>query len=198
MRAAAKDAAAVFKASCPADNAFPLTPPGRLRAMTARLQATLQAVETVRPALETFYNSLSDEQKERFNQLGPKNGAKNAEAGAALPADPKSCAQAKPGLTNLPIERIGDVVDPSEEQDAKLTALQIATDKAVSILQTACPEETPLTPPGRLDAMETRLKAMIEAADTVRPALDDFYASLSNEQKARFNRIGREIAQSRS
>ena len=43
--------------------------------------------------------------------------------------------------------------------------------------------------------MEKRLQAMIDAANTVKPALDSFYASLSNEQKARFNRIGRELAQ---
>jgi hypothetical protein len=28
----------------------------------------------------------------------------------------------------------------------------------------------------------------------VKPALDDFYASLSSEQKARFNRMGRALA----
>jgi hypothetical protein len=36
---------------------------------------------------------------------------------------------------------------------------------------------------------------MIDAANTVKPALDGFYASLTSEQKARFNRIGRELAQ---
>ncbi len=35
---------------------------------------------------------------------------------------------------------------------------------------------------------------MIDAANTVKPALDDFYGSLTNEQKARFNRIGKEVA----
>jgi hypothetical protein len=194
VRAGAKDAAASFQASCPADNAFPLTPPGRLQTVTARLQATLQAVETVRPPLDAFYNSLSDEQKERFNELGPKHSANNAEANAALPADAKACGQAKPGLTNLPIERIGDAVGPTDEQDAKLTALSDATGKAVSILQAACPDETPITPPGRLEAMATRLKAMVEAANTVKPALTDFYASLSSEQKAHFNEIGKEVA----
>jgi len=34
VRRASEDAAAGFKASCPAENAFPLTPPGRLAAMT--------------------------------------------------------------------------------------------------------------------------------------------------------------------
>ena len=54
--------------------------------MTARLDATLQTVQTVRPALEKFYDSLSDEQKERFNQIGPKNTAANAEASVASQA----------------------------------------------------------------------------------------------------------------
>ena len=51
-------------------------------------------------------------------------------------------------------------------------------------MQAACPEETPITPPGRLEAMEKRLQAMIDAAKTVKPALESFYGSLSNEQKA--------------
>ncbi len=199
VQKAAGDAAATFKASCPAENAFPMTPPGRLQAMTARLQGTLDAVGVVRPALEKFYASLSDEQKERFNALGPTASANtrtanNAEASAALPADPKSCAEAKPGLANLPIEKIADVVKPTDAQQDGLKQLQDATTKAVSVLQAACPEDVPLTPPGRLAAMETRLKAMVEAAKTVKPALDDFYASLSNEQKARFDRIGQQLA----
>jgi hypothetical protein len=36
---------------------------------------------------------------------------------------------------------------------------------------------------------------MIEAANTVKPPLEGFYANLNAEQKARFNRIGRELAQ---
>ena len=93
VRRAAADAAATFKASCPSENAFPLTPPGRLTAMTARLEATLDAVKIVRPALEKFYNSLSDEQKERFNELGPKRPVNNPETTAALPQDGKSCSE---------------------------------------------------------------------------------------------------------
>jgi LTXXQ motif family protein len=194
VRKASQDAAAVFKASCPAENAFPLTPPGRLAAMTARLDATLQAVQTVRPALEKFYASLSDEQKERFNQLGPKNTATNAEASAASQAA-ETCRQPKQGLANLPIEKIEDAVNPTGAQEAELGRLQDATSKAVSIMQAACPDEIPITPPGRLNAMEGRLKAMIDAAETVKPALESFYASLSSEQKARFNRIGRSLAE---
>ncbi len=194
VRKAASEAAASFKASCPAENAFPLTPPGRLSALTARLEATLQAVDSVRPALEKFYGSLSDEQKERFNALGPKKPSNSAEAAQAA-SETKSCKEQKPGLTNLPIERIEDVVKPNDKQEVALKGLEDATVKGVSILQAACPDETPITPPGRLEAMETRLKAMIEAANTLKPALETFYGSLSAEQKARFNRIGRELSQ---
>ena len=194
VREAARKAAATFKVSCPSDRAFPLTPPGRLQAMLGRLSATLEAVQIVRPSLEDFYNSLSDEQKERFNRLGPKKSVTSAEVREALPDQAKACAEAKPGLTNLPVEQIDQEVKPTDAQAADLDQLDQAVGKAVSILQAACPVETPLTPPGRLEAMETRLRAMIEAANTVKPALDSFYASLSNEQKARFNRLGRELA----
>jgi LTXXQ motif family protein len=192
VRKASQDAAAVFKASCPQENAFPLTPSGRLAAMTARLDATLQAVQTVRPSLERFYDSLSDEQKERFNQIGPKRTAANAEASEASKAA-EACKQPKQGLANLPIEKIEDAINPTDAQEAQLNKLQEATTQAVSIMQAACPDETPITPPGRLDVMEKRLQAMIDAAKTVKPALDSFYASLTSEQKARFNRIGQQL-----
>jgi hypothetical protein len=193
VKDAGAKAASVFKATCPSENAFPLTPPGRLASMSARLDATLEAVQTVRPPLEKFYNSLSDEQKERFNEIGPGKKV-NAETQAALPDDAKKCGEAKPGLTNLPIEQMEDALNPNDKQQAELDRLGEATVKAVGILQAACPSETPLTPPGRLQAMETRLQAIADAAKTVKPALDGFYASLSAEQKARFNRLGRDLA----
>ncbi|XSC47989.1 Spy/CpxP family protein refolding chaperone [Bradyrhizobium sp. RDT10] len=52
--------------------------------------------------------------------------------------------------------------------------------------------------------MEKRLDAMLQAAALVQPALDEFYATLGNEQKARFNTLpqvagpDRTLTQSRS
>jgi hypothetical protein len=200
LQNASKQAADAFAASCPGGNNFAATPPGRLQAMTARLEATLKAVETVKPALDKFYASLSDEQKERFNELGPKESKtavaarKRAETEGSAVSGQSACGEPKPGLTNLPIEQIRESVKPTDSQEASLKNLEDATGKAVSTLQAACPDETPMTPTGRLDAMETRLKAMVEAANTVKPALDDFYNSLNDEQKARFNRLGRTLA----
>jgi hypothetical protein len=45
-----------------------LTPTGRLAAMEQRIEAMLQALATVRPALSKFYAVLNDEQKARFNR----------------------------------------------------------------------------------------------------------------------------------
>ena len=50
-RKPADEAAAQFKEACP--DAVPMTPPGRLQVMILRLQATDDAVQTVKPALES-------------------------------------------------------------------------------------------------------------------------------------------------
>ena len=154
VRAAAKKATATFKDSCPSEASFPLTPPGRLLAMSARLGATLEAVRIVKPALEAFYNSLSDEQKERFNELGPSTQVAKAEA--KRPARPRTTATTasspSPASPTCRSTRSRTWFKPTDAQEADLNKLQDATEKAVSIMQTACPDETPLTPTGRLEA----------------------------------------------
>ena len=84
---------------------------------------------------------------------------------------------------------------PTDAQGAALDKLDAAMQKAIERLREACPNTIPQTPVGRLDVMQKRVEAMIDAANTVRPALEEFYASLNDEQKAKFNRLGREHAQ---
>jgi len=189
LRTAAAKAADVFKQSC-ADS-YAMTPPGRLRAMTNRISATLEAVRIVRPALEKFYSSLSDEQQARFNALGPHIGQRSPQQSQQdANAQSESCGEPKSSLTNLPIERIEAVIRPvGGRQKEALDRLSGATKKAVQGLQAACPDNVPLTPVGRLEAMERRLEAMLQAANRVQPALDEFYATLNSEQKARFNTL---------
>jgi hypothetical protein len=43
--------------------------------MASRLDALTAAAKTVQPALESFYGSLSDEQKGQFNILGRRQTA---------------------------------------------------------------------------------------------------------------------------
>jgi ABC-type transporter MlaC component len=67
LRDAIAHAADLLKSDCPTYR--PLTPVVRLQTIEQRLDSTLQAVQAVEPALDKFYGSLSDEQKERFNRL---------------------------------------------------------------------------------------------------------------------------------
>jgi hypothetical protein len=188
LKAAAAKAADAFKESCV--DSYAMTPPGRLRAMTNRVSATLNAVRIVRPALEAFYNSLNDEQKARFNALGPNVGERSQQQPQqAANAQTEGCGEPKSSLTQLPIERIEAVIHPAGKQKEALDRLSTATKNAVEKLQAACPDDVPLTPLGRLEAMEKRLDAMLQAAALVQPGLDEFYAALSNEQKARFNTL---------
>jgi hypothetical protein len=190
LKSAAAKAADAFKESC--GGSYAMTPPGRLRAMTNRISATLEAVRIVRPALEKFYNSLSDEQQARFNTLGPNVGERSQpQPRQEANAQSDTCGEPKSGLTQLPIERIEAVTRPAGTQKETLDRLSGATEKAVQELQAACPDDVPITPVGRLEAMQKRLEAMLQAAKLVQPALDEFYAALSSEQKARFNTLGR-------
>lgn len=185
LKTAAANAADVFKESC-ADS-YAMTPPGRLRAMMNRVSATLEAVRIVRPALERFYVSLNDEQQARFNALGPNIAERSQQQETNAPSE--SCGDPKSSLTQLPIDRIEAVIRPAGNQKDALERLSEAMKHAVQELQAACPDEVPLTPVGRLEAMERRLEAMLQAARLVQPALDEFYAKLSSEQKARFNTL---------
>jgi len=193
LRQASNEAAAKFKAACP--DAVPMTPVSRLQAIIQRLQATDDAIQTVKPALVAFTNSLSDEQKARFNEVGAQLGQpKQRSATQSRPE--ANCSGEKAGISNLAVNRMEAAVRPTEAQGAALDKLDAAMQKAVEALNTACPNAIPQTPVGRLDVMQKRVEAMIDAANIVRPALEEFYTSLTDEQKAKLNRLGRETAQS--
>jgi LTXXQ motif family protein len=61
--------------------------------------------------------------------------------------------------------------------------LKDASAKAADTLKGSCPTSIPQSPIERLDAMGQRLDSMMQAVKTVRPALNDFYTSLDDEQK---------------
>ncbi len=86
-----------------------------------------------------------------------------------------------------PNDQINQVVRPNDSQRAKLDALQSAAGQAADIIKAACPSEVPATPPGRLAAVGKRLQAMLQAVQTMQPALADFYNALNDDQKARFH-----------
>jgi hypothetical protein len=90
--------------------------------------------------------------------------------------------------TALSGRNIEQVVRPNDQQQQNaFAALKQASRDTAAQLQASCPSQVPQTPVERLDAVKTRLKAMVGAMNTIRPNLQAFYASLSDDQKARFN-----------
>jgi hypothetical protein len=181
LEIAADRASEVVKASCPIQ--VPLTPLDRLDAAERRLDAMIQAVQMVRAPLERFYSTLSEGQKARLAAMAEQaNGGSAAASGVTALCDPRAASFAQ-----LPVDRIERATQPTAQQEAAFETLKAASASAAASLEASCPTKMPQTPVERVDAVEMRLNAMAQAAKDVRPALGAFYATLSDEQKARFN-----------
>ena len=180
-------AAQTIRASCPTRVAA--TAPGRLANMQQRIEAMKSAVALVRPPLEKLYSLLDDEQKARFNALA-EDQRRKAGAGNASGSVGTGCGAAPPAAMAWPADEIEARLNPDDTQRAALKALQDTSGRAAETLKTACQPAEAVTPTARLDIVGKRLDAMLEAVKSVRTALENVYATLSDEQKAQFEAIG--------
>jgi hypothetical protein len=120
----------------------------------------------------------------------PRRGARatsvaSGTGGAGAPAE---CASQQGGESATSLaDRIEQIIQPTDAQRAKLDDLRTALQRAFEYFDHACPADRPQTPTARLDAMEDRIWAGRQALLGMRAPLDAFYASLSDEQKARLN-----------
>jgi hypothetical protein len=188
LKAASSQASEALKASCSSE--LSLTPLGRLDSVQKRLDGMVQAWGTLRTPLDGFYNSLNDEQRQRFAALGPASSARlNRRAPASGDNLAALCNSRTESFTQLPVQRVEQAVKPTQQQQDALEKLKAASTEAANQLQASCPAQSPQTPIDRFDAAGKRLNAMAGAIKTVRPALADFYSSLTDEQKARFNNL---------
>ena len=179
LRATSSEASGIIKSSCP--SSVPLTPIGRLDAAEQRVDATVKGLHIVSGALAKFYDSLSDEQKGRFNGMdGSTERAWPAGDIAAI------CRQQAESL-DLPVQRIEQIVQLTAEQRSTFDELKKTTQNATEQLRSSCPSAVPLSPVARVETATTRMRAVADAIKSIRPALENFYASLNDEQKARFN-----------
>jgi hypothetical protein len=179
----------IIKNSC--SNEVPLTPIKRLEVVQARLTAMADVMRTMKRPLSEFYNSLSAMQRQRFDAVrgeGTTHGLRARMAsGNSLAA---LCSERAAAFSEVPAQRIEETIRPSPQQRGAFDALKTAATKAGSGLRSSCPEQMPTRIVDRLDAVDARLAAMLSAVEIVRPALEEFYASLTDEQKARFNAFG--------
>jgi hypothetical protein len=187
LNTASSKASDIIKASCP--TSVPLTPVGRLDAAQQRLQATVKAIQVIRSPLESFYNSLSDEQKQQFNAMNA-SGKSGGSAGSSSANLAALCGQQSASIVNLPVQRIEQVVAPTSQQQNAFDDLKKAAQSASDQLRSSCPTAVPQSPVARLETIQTRLSAIADATKSIRPSLESFYASLNDEQKAKFNMMG--------
>ena len=184
---ALSSAAQMIRASCPAQVAF--TAPDRLAVMQQRIGTMIKAELALEQPLAKFYDLLDDEQEARLNALAEDRRKMSAANGAAE-APAEGCAAAQPAALQWPADEIEARLHPNDTQRAALGALQEANARAVDILNAGCQPNDVTTPPARLDAVAGRLDALQQAIYLVSAALQNFYDTLSDEQKAQFEAIG--------
>jgi hypothetical protein len=174
-------AAQMIRDACPIAGVF--TPTGRLEAMQKRIEGMVQAVTVVGPPLDRFYSSLTAEQKARLNDANERRERNRGSTAGC---------NAGGNAARWPADQIEKAVQPSPDQQSKVNALKKAMHAASDDLADACPSSLPAIPPARLKAISRRLNIMLKAVENIHPVLDDFYTSLSDEQKAEFNAIRRQ------
>jgi len=181
LRAAVRTAIDGEAAACRGD--LPATQPERLRAMIDGLWAMRYAEFRIRPALEKFYGSLTDAQKAQLDEEPQTVGSSEA----LPPTTPAAICSEPVAAEANPFDQIQRALQPTAEQRKSLQMLYGASMEMAQFLSSTCPNETPATPMARLSAASDRVMSLLHAAMGIEPMLGEFYASLSDQQRQRFN-----------
>jgi hypothetical protein len=190
LRAALAQTIERINATCPA--AAPATLTQRLAAIQGRIWAMHDALFTLRLPLESFYNSLTDEQQRRLRRDEPASQelAANVTDGRA-----QTCAEPAAGIADGIMRAIGRAVPPSGPQRAGLDALRQNSAAVAKLVAGSCPGDPRLSPMDRFAAATDRLDVMPFAVMGMGPALQQLYDSLDDKQKAGLNRALRQVRQ---
>jgi hypothetical protein len=181
LKTATETASNILKQSCPSET--PLTPVGRLEAMQHRLKAMQEASDVIKAPLLQLYSLLSDTQKQRLEAGAQPNTKESRDLHGKGVNFGDLCNQ-QTEFTNVPADQITETIKLSDAQKQELEKLKAVSAPASATLKESCPSGVPDTIQARLDGAQMRVKALSQAIDTVRPAVHDFYTSLTDEQKA--------------
>lgn len=164
--------------ACPKD--IPVQPTARMQLMEWQIEKLAQALDIVRPPLAEFQQSLSNEQRARFNAA--VSGTSSAAAGNMMPA----CAVA-PTAIDASVEQISLSVQPTDTQRDAMATVKTAFGGAARDLDAHCAAATPADPLARLEATQARLDATWRAVVAIQSALANLENGLSPEQRARLD-----------
>jgi hypothetical protein len=157
--------------------------------MQRRFQAMQEAIDVVRGPIVRFYGLLSGDQKNRLDALASSNAGRRSKAVRTREANIATLCSSQAEFTNVPADEIAKIIKLDDAQKQGLENLKAASARASDGLKASCPSAVPDTVEGRIDAAHERIAALIQAVDTIRPAVREFFASLGDEQKAALNAV---------
>jgi len=163
-------------------------PADRLEAAVRQLWAVQNAGIVIRGAAKNFYDTLSDEQKAKFRLASDKARADGKPGDN--PMNRQGCAQQADVHERL-MRQIQQTVRPTPQQKASMEMLGRTAGGMNQYLMAACAQPTPEDPLARLDSAASRLTAINYAATSMEVALSQFSAALTDDQRKRFDAMGR-------
>jgi len=177
---------------------IPAQPVARLQMMQSQIQALAMAIDIVRPPLQEFEQSLTPEQKSRFDGApaaqadSPAAQADSPAAQASVQEQNQASALVRPcgdstSAISWSIEQINKSVRPTDAQRDDLANVKQAFASAAADLDTHCPASAPATALGRLETIEARLDAAWRTVLSMQVTLANFESKLSDAQKNRFD-----------
>ena len=107
-----------------------------------------------------------------------RHGGRRMGGGLAATGVCGSAVTIENGLTAIEL-----MVKPTPEQQATLNELKKAAKLSADAITAACAGPYPATLPDRLTASEKRLEAALSAIRNLKPLANNFYATLTEEQK---------------
>lgn len=170
-------ATASLAQACPHE--IPTKPRARLELMESQLGKITAALDMVREPLLTFQQSLNDEQRTRLADMITAGASSQANLGCGSTAR----------VVDWSIEQIDRAVQPTDAQHEALGDVKHAFAAAASTLAAHCLAGLPAAPPSRLEEIAANLAVTQQAVASIRVALMDFQAQLSDKQNARFDAI---------
>src|SRR5262245_2578901 len=185
LRRALAQAIERIAAACPA--AMPTTVAERLKAIQDRIWAMHDALLTIRLPFETFYNSLTDELRQRLRrgELEPAEiaaGASEGQGQTIIDRRAPACAEAAAGTADRTMQAIAPA--GHEQQRAGLEALRQRSVPMAQLIAGSCPSDTHLGDPmARFAAAKDRLDVMLFVVMSMSPVLQQ-YGSLDANQNA--------------
>lgn len=102
----------------------------------------------------------------------------------------RMCSPASAGFAEWQMNRVEQLIKLTDAQRAKFDEYKAAATKAATDMRSSCPTNFPATMTDRIQVMEKRTEAMLQAIKSVRPTLEAFYATLTDEQKKRLDSMG--------